>query len=56
MTKAQLTQKAREARNRYYREWRKRNKDKVKESNKRYWERKAKKEGEVKELETVSDN
>jgi hypothetical protein len=35
----QLT--AKEARNLYYREWRKKNKDKVREYQRRYWERKA---------------
>lgn len=37
-----MSEEARLKRNAYLREWRKKNKDKVKEINKRYWERKAK--------------
>ncbi|MFW2490941.1 hypothetical protein ACN077_20600 [Clostridium chromiireducens] len=37
-----MTNEAREKRNAYLREWRKKNKDKIKEINKRYWEKKAK--------------
>ncbi len=36
-----LSQEAREARRAYQREWRKKNRDKVREYEKRYWERKA---------------
>ena len=36
-----LTQAAVEARREYQREWRRKNKDKVKANNRRYWERKA---------------
>lgn len=36
-----ISMKAREEKNRYMREWRKRNKRKVKTYNERYWERKA---------------
>ena len=32
---------AREAQRAYYREWRKKNPDKVREKNRRYWEKKA---------------
>ncbi|WGX77360.1 hypothetical protein QJS64_05035 [Paraclostridium bifermentans] len=39
-----MNDKAREERNAYLREWRKKNKDKIKKYNKRYWERKASKE------------
>ena len=39
-----LTKAAIEARRAYQREWRLKNKDKVKASNLRYWERKAQKE------------
>lgn len=38
---SKLDNAAREARNRYYREWRKKNPEKVKESNERYWAKKA---------------
>lgn len=37
-----MSEEAREKRNAYLREWRKKNKDKVKEINKRYWEKKTK--------------
>lgn len=37
-----MSEDAREKKNAYLREWRKKNKDKVKEINKRYWEKKAK--------------
>lgn len=36
-----LIEKAREERNKYFREWRRKNKDKVKAINKRYWLKKA---------------
>ena len=42
---------ARQARNEYQREWRKANKDKVKEYNKRYWNKKYKEFKETKEDE-----
>ncbi|EPZ53745.1 hypothetical protein NSA45_11165 [Paraclostridium bifermentans] len=45
-----MNDKAREERNAYLREWRKKNKDKIKKYNTRYWERKAskrKKEGDI---------
>ncbi|EOT2968934.1 hypothetical protein [Clostridium perfringens] len=44
-----MNDKAREERNAYLREWRKKNKERVKNYNKSYWERKAKKK--VSELE-----
>ena len=37
----QLSQEANEARNAYYREWRKKNKEKVKQYNEKYWKKKA---------------
>ncbi len=40
----ELTDQARAARRAYYKEWRANNKDKVREKNRRYWEKKAKKE------------
>lgn len=36
-----MTEAAKEARRQYKREWNKRNRDKVRESQRRYWERKA---------------
>ena len=36
-----MNDKAREERNAYLREWRKKNKDKVKKYNSNYWKRKA---------------
>lgn len=40
-TEFELSEKAREAQRAYQREWRKKNKDKVKLKNKRYWEKQA---------------
>ena len=37
-----MNDKAREARNAYMREWRKKNRDRVREYNSSYWERKSK--------------
>ena len=36
-----VDQKARELKNEYYREWRKKNKEKVRRSNEKYWEKQA---------------
>lgn len=36
-----MTDEAREARNAYMREWKRKNKDKVKAARERYWEKKA---------------
>lgn len=36
-----MDQKARELKNEYYREWRKKNKEKVRRSNEKYWEKQA---------------
>lgn len=47
-----MNDKAREERNAYLREWRKKNKERVKNYNKSYWERKANKDKKkVSELE-----
>lgn len=43
----QLEAKARELRNAYYKEWRKRNPEKVKANNRNYWLRKAAEQKEV---------
>jgi hypothetical protein len=36
-----MSEKAREERREYFRQWRARNPDKVRESNRKYWERRA---------------
>ena len=41
MTEKEMQELARKERNRYHREWRARNKGKVKEINDRYWAKKA---------------
>jgi len=47
-----MSEKAKELRRQYQREWRKRNPDKVKKHQKRYWERQAERIAkEVEELE-----
>ncbi len=46
---------AREARNRYYREYRAKNPEKVKAIRQRYWERKAKREQEKEANENKTD-
>ena len=38
---AQMSKAAREAKNEYYKRWRAKNPEKVRESNQKYWERKA---------------
>lgn len=38
----EMTEEAKEARRAYYREWNRKNRDKVKATQARYWERKAK--------------
>lgn len=41
MAEATLEEKAKEERREYFRKWRAKNKDKIRESNRRYWERRA---------------
>lgn len=41
MSEAEIKEAARLERNAYYRAWRAKNKDKVKENNRKYWEKKA---------------
>lgn len=43
MSEMQLNEKALELRREYQREWRRKNKDKVRANNRRYWEQKAQK-------------
>ena len=40
----EMTEEAREKKNEYLREWRKRNPDRVREMTRRYWEKKVKSE------------
>lgn len=42
-----MDEKAREAQREYLREWRKRNPDKVRENNRRYWERRVAKKAQA---------
>lgn len=42
-----LDERAAEERREYYRQWRAKNKDKVRENNRKYWERKAAKKAEA---------
>lgn len=51
-----LSDAAREARNAANREWRKKNPAKVREYNRRYWERKAEKAGRIRKDEPVEGN
>lgn len=48
-----MNDKAREERNAYLREWRKKNKDKVKKYNEAYWERKANKEEDMRDVRNI---
>ncbi|EDT23626.1 hypothetical protein [Clostridium perfringens] len=50
-----LDEKAREKRNLYLREWRKKNKDKVKKYNESYWERRANKEEDMKDVRNIRE-
>ena len=50
-----LKLRAKEIRNEYMRQYRKKNPDKVREINKRYWERKAEREQEEQEDEHQND-
>lgn len=50
-----LSEAAKQAQREYKRKWRAANPDKVRESNRRYWERRAKLQAE-KELENDADN
>lgn len=43
---AEMTDAAREAQRAYMREWRKKNPDRVREKNKRYWEKRAQRQQE----------
>lgn len=47
MATTPLKKQAVEERREYYRRWRAKNKDKVRESNRRYWERRAEKNAQA---------
>lgn len=47
MAEITLEERAREERREYYRQWRAKNPDKVKENNRRYWEKRAAKKDQA---------
>lgn len=47
MASTTLEERAAEERREYYRQWRARNKDRVRENNRRYWERRAAKKAQA---------
>lgn len=47
MAATTLQERAAEERREYFRQWRARNKDKVRENNRRYWERRAAKKAQA---------
>lgn len=51
MTAITLKERAAEERREYFRQWRAKNKDKVRENNRRYWERRAEKKAAEAEQE-----
>ena len=54
MVEMTLEERAREERREYFRQWRAKNKDKVKENNRRYWEKRAAKKAEAESAQEVS--
>lgn len=52
----EFSEAARQARNRYAREWRAKNKDSVRASNARYWEKRAAREAEREGKQDVGTN
>lgn len=51
MAEMTLEERAREERREYYRQWRAKNQDKVREINRRYWEKRAARKAAEKEQE-----
>lgn len=47
MAATTLQERAAEERREYFRQWRAKNKDKVRENNRRYWERRAEKKAQA---------
>ncbi len=56
MNEPEMRELARQERNRYLREWRAKNKDKVRETNQKYWERRAARLASEKEVHRVAEN
>ena len=55
MSEKELSQEAKEARRAYLRKWRRENPEKVKEQERRYWERKAQEMREQEEGDDLND-
>ncbi len=55
MTNQQMQDKARQERNNYQRQWRARNKDRVKAINARYWLKRAQRKEEAEHEQTAAD-
>ena len=53
MAELTLEERAKEERREYFRQWRAKNKDKVRENNRRYWERRAARAAETKREQEV---
>lgn len=51
-----MDEKAREAQREYLREWRKRNPDRVREANRKYWQKRAAKLAAEKEADNAQKN
>lgn len=51
----QLSQEALEARRAYQKEWRRKNPEKVREKNRRYWERRAQRKEDAEHEQTAAD-
>jgi len=56
LNQAEIDEMARQERNRYFREYRARNPEKVKEANRRYWAKRAAKLRAVKEVSNHAEN
>ena len=54
MATTPLDEQAAEERREYFRQWRAKNPDKVRENNRRYWERRASKRAEAEKEQVVS--
>ena len=51
MTESMLKEQAAKERREYFRQWRAKNPNKVRENNRRYWERRAAKKAEIEEMQ-----
>lgn len=54
MAELTLEERAREERREYFRQWRAKNPDKVRENNRRYWEKRAAKKAQTEAEQEVS--